>query len=372
MDGDRSHGGIFPHSCLGQALSPLGSMQVPMLPCSPAVSRTRCSARSISIFTFFLPEKQYFHFWGMPWPSLPSSACGRWARSCLLSILFSPCLPLEQTRAPQEMYCDLQSPGGGAACAGPRPVLAPAWCPSAPPGLALARPLLCVCCALCACCMPGRDACRAPAPFQQAVWPPTPPEARRGEAWGASPALFPKPRSLGWLRWGDREDGVAPSRWSRALVRSPGAPVWVLIWGEVWGEPDQEHGSCLAGPVGAGSQRCLLGWWWGATGTSVMVLVLLVPAQTICGAWARPVSVRLRCLAVRNERFWSPVAAKLLQQGLQHQEGAQVGLVLLGHRGDRHAGLVCPVLPQAAARLHGDRLALHQVLHVLLRGHRHG
>lgn len=73
-----------------------------------------------------------------------------------------------------------------------------------------------------------------------------------------------------------------------------------------------------------------------------------------------------------TEAFSSPIAAQLLQQSLQHQEGTKISLVLLRHRGDRHAGLVGPLLPQAAARLHGDRFALHQILHILLRGHRHG
>ena len=172
-----------------------------------------------------------------------------------------------------------------------------------------------------------------------------------------------------------------------------------------WGEPDQDMGPTLWGPLvpsrlglerctkgrappsvncasragsgrclpqGSGRAQCCLRDGYGVTGPSS-------DCPWVPGRW-RPrgrtgPGLCLQGCTVRlslTTAFPSPIATQLLQQGLQHQEGTQISLVLLRHRGDCHAGLISPLLPQAAAWLYRDRLALHQILHVLLRGHRHG
>lgn len=320
-------------------------------------------------YIFFSLTYSIFTFGGCPSPACPAVPVGDGPDPACSPSSFPPASPWSRPGRPRGRAVTSRVLVVGLRVQDPGPVWPLHGVHQLPP--ASHSPARCCVCAVCMLhARPGR--LPSPRTLPAGCLAPCPSRSTERRGLGCVPSSVPKALLAGLAAGGDREDGVAPSRWSRALVRSPRAPVWVLILGVgLWGAWPG-HGSCSVGPVGVGSQRCLLGWWWGATGASAMVLVLLVPAQTICGAWARLVFARLRCLAVHNESFWSPVAAKLLQQSLQHQEGAQVGLVLLGHRGDRHAGLVCPILPQAAARLHGDRLALHQVLHVLLRGHRHG
>lgn len=119
----------------------------------------------------------------------------------------------------------------------------------------------------------------------------------------------PKRHLLGWLWWGECEDGVGPSRWTRVLVQCLNILMWVLVGSRaagsltrtwvplcraVWCRPGwgwsvaqrAVHPHLSAVPAERGQAGAFLGAAVGHSAASLTDMVLLGPAQTVCGSWA--------------------------------------------------------------------------------------